>query len=66
MAYRRLHHGTREQPPPRSAYAILGPVELRDGGSPIRAGGPRQLALLAFLLLHANEAVSSDRLIEAL
>ncbi len=47
-------------------YAILGPVEVRDGGGPIHAGGPRQLALLAFLLLNANETVSSDRIIDAL
>ncbi len=47
-------------------YAILGPVEIRDGGRPVAAGGPRQLALLAFLLLNANAPVSSDRLIDAL
>ncbi len=47
-------------------YAILGPVEIRDAAGPIPAGGPRQLALLAFLLLNANATVSSDRLIEAL
>jgi DNA-binding SARP family transcriptional activator/tetratricopeptide (TPR) repeat protein len=47
-------------------YAILGPVELRDGEHAVAIGGPRQVALLALLLLNANRAVSSDRLIEAL
>ena len=47
-------------------YAILGPVEVRAGDATVPAGGPRQLALLALLLLNANAPVSSDRLIEAL
>ena len=47
-------------------YAILGPVEVREHGTRVPAGGPRQLALLAFLLLNANETVSSDRLIDVL
>ena len=33
---------------------------------PVGLGGPKQRALLAFLLLNANEVVSSDRLIDAL
>ncbi len=47
-------------------YGILGPVELTDGERLLRVGGPRQVALLALLLLHANRAVSSDQLIDAL
>lgn len=47
-------------------YAILGTVEIRNAGGPVPAGGPRQVALLAFLLLNANTPVSSDRLIDAL
>jgi DNA-binding SARP family transcriptional activator/tetratricopeptide (TPR) repeat protein len=47
-------------------YAILGPVELRDGGRRVSVGGPRQVALLALLLLNANRALSNDRLIDAL
>jgi DNA-binding SARP family transcriptional activator len=47
-------------------YAILGPVELREGERSVAVGGPRQLALLALLLVNANRALSSDRLIEAL
>jgi predicted ATPase/DNA-binding SARP family transcriptional activator len=47
-------------------FAILGPVELRAGEQCLPAGGPRQLALLAFLLLHSNRAVSGDALQRAL
>jgi DNA-binding SARP family transcriptional activator/tetratricopeptide (TPR) repeat protein len=47
-------------------YAILGPVELCDGERAVPVGGPRQVALLALLLVNANRALSSDRLIEAL
>jgi len=47
--------------------AILGPFEVRiDGGAPIALGGLRQKALLAVLVLHANEVVSTDRLIDEL
>jgi DNA-binding SARP family transcriptional activator len=35
-------------------------------GVAVRLGGPRQRALLAFLLLSANHVVSRDRLIEEL
>jgi DNA-binding SARP family transcriptional activator len=47
-------------------YAILGPVELRGGERGAGVGGPRQVALLALLLVNANRALSSDRLVEAL
>jgi WD40 repeat protein/DNA-binding SARP family transcriptional activator len=47
-------------------FAILGPVEATVGDKPLSVGGPRQVALLAFLLLHANRAVSVDQLIDAL
>jgi DNA-binding SARP family transcriptional activator len=47
-------------------FAVLGPLEVWVDGRPVRLGGPKQRALLAFLLLHANEAVSRDRLIDAL
>jgi DNA-binding SARP family transcriptional activator len=47
-------------------FAILGPVEVRRHGSPLPLGGPKQRALLAILLLNANEAVSRDRLIAGL
>lgn len=44
-------------------FVVLGPLEADDGGRPIALGGPKQRALLAVLLLHANEIVSRDRLI---
>lgn len=47
-------------------FAILGPIELRARELRSAAGGPQQIALLAFLLLNANRAVSSDRLHDAL
>ena len=47
-------------------FRLLGPIEaVRDGRS-LPLGGPKQRAVLALLLLHANEVVSRDRLIEAL
>ena len=47
-------------------FGILGPIELSVGGRPVPVGGLKQRALLAFLLLHANEVLSRDRLIDAL
>lgn len=45
-------------------FGILGPVEVWAQERRLDLGGRRQLALLAFLVLHANRAVSSDSLIE--
>jgi peptide/nickel transport system substrate-binding protein len=47
-------------------FAILGPIEARRNGTPLPLGGPKQRALLAILLLNANEPVSRDRLIAGL
>jgi DNA-binding SARP family transcriptional activator len=47
-------------------FRILGPLEVADGDSLVALGGAKQRALLAILLLHANEVVSSDRLIDEL
>lgn len=47
-------------------FRILGPVEVATGGKPLRLGGPRQRALLAYLLLHANEVVAAERLLDEL
>ncbi len=47
-------------------FRILGPLELTVDQEPASLGGPKQVALLAFLILHANQAVSADQLIEAL
>ena len=45
-------------------FRLLGPLEVRNGDSPLPLGGVKQRALLALLLLHANEVVSRDRLID--
>ncbi len=47
-------------------FRILGPVEVWDKGRRRPLGGAKQRALLATLLLHANEVVSADRLIDDL
>ena len=46
-------------------FRLLGPLEvLDDDGAPVTLGGRRPRALLAQLLLHPNEVVSTDRLID--
>jgi DNA-binding SARP family transcriptional activator/WD40 repeat protein len=52
--------------PPALEFRVLGPLEVWREGRPLRLGGERQRALLALLLLKANEVVPADRLIEAL
>jgi DNA-binding SARP family transcriptional activator len=47
-------------------FLILGPVEAWDGRGEVPLGGPRPRALLAVLLLHPNEVVPADRLIDEL
>jgi predicted ATPase/DNA-binding SARP family transcriptional activator len=43
-------------------FRVLGPVEVRSAHGVVRLGGPRQRALVAMLLMHANEQVSAERL----
>ena len=50
----------------RVQFGVLGAIEVRRDGESLSLGGPKQRALLAFLLLHANQPVSRDRLLEAL
>jgi DNA-binding SARP family transcriptional activator/ABC-type transport system substrate-binding protein len=47
-------------------FHILGPIEVLDAGRIVPLGGAKQRAALAVLLLHPNEVVSRDRLIEGL
>lgn len=47
-------------------FRVLGPVEVARDGKAVALGGAKRRALLALLLLHANEPVSDDRLIAAL
>jgi DNA-binding SARP family transcriptional activator len=47
-------------------YRILGALEVWHAGRELSLGGRRPRALLAVLLLHPNEVVSADRLIDEL
>ena len=47
-------------------FGLLGLLEVKNGGETISIGRGRESALLAILLLRANEPVSSDQLIHAL
>jgi DNA-binding SARP family transcriptional activator len=47
-------------------FRILGPLEVNDGGRPLSIRRGKDQALLAYLLLHANEVVPTGRLIDAL
>jgi DNA-binding SARP family transcriptional activator/WD40 repeat protein len=47
-------------------FRILGPLAASRDGETVRLGGERQRALLAVLLVHANELVSTDQLVEQL
>ena len=51
---------------PLVEFAVLGPLEATRDGTPIALGAGRQRALLALLLIHANEVVPSERLIDEL
>ena len=48
----------------RMRFGILGPLEVDAGGGPIPLGGPKQRAVLAYLLLRANELVPADTLVD--
>jgi predicted ATPase/DNA-binding SARP family transcriptional activator len=45
-------------------FRILGPLEVLDGGEVLPLGGAKQRAVLAVLLLSANEVVPSEQLID--
>src|SRR5262249_40659495 len=47
-------------------FRILGPLEVADDGGPVALGTIKERLILAVLLLHANEFVSRDRLIDEL
>src|SRR5919204_157692 len=47
-------------------FHILGPLEVLDKGRAVLLGGSRQRTLLGLLLLHANETLSTDRLVDEL
>ena len=45
-------------------FRLLGPLEVRHSGEILPVRAPRQRSLLAALLLHANQVVTVDRLID--
>jgi DNA-binding SARP family transcriptional activator/ABC-type branched-subunit amino acid transport system substrate-binding protein len=47
-------------------FRMLGPLEVVEGDRRRPLGGPKQRAVLAILLLHRGEVVSTDRLIDEL
>lgn len=47
-------------------FLVLGPLEVRRDGQPVELRGSKRRALLALLVLHANEVVRSDRLVDEL
>ena len=47
-------------------FRVLGPLEAVIDGTPVKLGPPQQRALLALLLLNANEVVSRDRIVDEL
>jgi DNA-binding SARP family transcriptional activator/tetratricopeptide (TPR) repeat protein len=46
-------------------FFLLGPLEARQGDRPLRLGSIKHRMLLAKLLLHPNQVVSTDELIDA-
>src|SRR4029453_10545489 len=47
-------------------FRVLGPLEVGGDGGTLELGGVKQRSVLAVLLLHANEVVSTDSLVDAL
>jgi YVTN family beta-propeller protein len=47
-------------------FRVLGSLEVVEGDRPLSLGAPRQRALLAVLLIHRGEPISSERLVDAL
>ena len=47
-------------------FRLLGPLEAALDGRSLALGGPKQRALLALLLLHANEVVPAERALDAI
>src|SRR5262249_61641123 len=58
-------HPCRGYKPPVQ-FRILGPLEVGNGHGRVAVDAPKLRALLGVLLLHPNEVVSSERLIDEL
>src|ERR1700733_12392121 len=47
-------------------FGILGPLEVTADGRPLALGGARARDVLAVMLVHANQVVAADQLIDEL
>src|SRR4051794_33173292 len=47
-------------------FRVLGPLEVTEAGQPLGVQGAKQRALLTLLLLHANQVVPGDRIVDEL
>ena len=47
-------------------FRLLGPLQVLDAGREVAVGGHKRRSLLALLLLHRNEVIPADRLIDEL
>jgi DNA-binding SARP family transcriptional activator/ABC-type glycerol-3-phosphate transport system substrate-binding protein/tRNA A-37 threonylcarbamoyl transferase component Bud32 len=52
--------------PVSTQFKILGPLQFERSGSPVDLGSFKQKSLLALMLVHANQVVSTDRIIDEL
>jgi predicted ATPase/DNA-binding SARP family transcriptional activator len=48
------------------SFGVLGSIEVRADGDPLTVGSARERTLLALLLVHVNQVVSVDRIIDGL
>src|SRR3954463_15839508 len=47
-------------------FRLLGPLEVRENGHEVSLGGAKQRALLALLVLRANELVATEQIVDEL
>ena len=59
-----LPRRTREAYGPDMRFRVLGPLEVTGEHGPVPLGGPKQRAILANLILRANQVVAADTLID--
>ena len=52
-------------PSPTTTFNVLGPLAVVVDGSPVRLGGPRQVAVLGRLVLSPGHVVSMDQLVDS-
>ena len=56
--------GASDEPVEAMQFRVLGPLEVDAGGVAIPLGGPKQRAVLAHLLLRANQLVPAETLVD--